>query len=115
MFKLTQTPAYWWPVTVRQPSIDKPGELVDAKFEVEFLWLDDDAHDALMVTVNAERQRDRDFVPHVVRSVRQVADEDGNELPFTPELFAQMLKTTGVATAIAKQYFVSRSEAAEKN
>ena len=36
MFKFMQSPAYWWPATIKIPAEDDPGKMLVLSFEVQF-------------------------------------------------------------------------------
>ena len=113
MFKLKQKPSYWWPVTFQQP--DDGGKVVEQTIEVEYHRFDEDEHEALCKESAEQRMGDRAFARRVVRCVRNVVDEAGQPLPFNSDTFTELLKVPGLATAIVREYFASRVQAAEKN
>lgn len=115
MFKLTQSPAYWWPVRFTLPSDAEAGKHAEHGFEVQFKRLDVAQHEALMTRTESERLDDRRFCQEVVTSFRDVLDERDVEIPFSPSALDQMLHVPGVAMAVAKAYFASREGAPEKN
>lgn len=115
MFKLTQSPAYWWPVLFRLPSDAESGKHVEHGFDVQFKRLDVAQQAALMERTEKERFDDRAFSKEVVTSFRHVLDDRDAEVPFSDGALDQLLHVPGVATAVAKAYFASREDAPEKN
>jgi hypothetical protein len=115
MFKIEHEPRYWWPVTVHSPDPARPGEFTEQQFEIELRWVDDDVHDEWYQRVQSQDLKDRQAMPEMCTAFRGVLQEDGTPLACTPETLALLLRKGGVATAVAKAYFASRRQAAEKN
>ncbi len=113
MFSIALTPTYWWPVTVQVAQ--DGGAFAESTFEVEFTRLDDDEFKALLDDVRARGRTDRETVPDLVRSFRNVINGSGVQVPFNAESLAVLLKISGVASAIVRAYFQSRTEAARGN
>lgn len=115
MFRLTQSPTYFWPVEFELPDEDKPGELVKHGFDALFARLDVDQHQALMDDTVKQGLSDRDFARRVIKGWRKVLEDNGNdEMPFTVPKLDEMLKISSIATAIAKAYMESRGLIVEK-
>lgn len=123
MFKLMQSPAYWWPVTVRQPAEDDPGKFVSTTFEVKFTRKTADEQQAWLDDTRTALRTDADYVrlPHgeppspLVVGFRKVFLMDDSEVAFADTTLAQLLQVPGVGTAIAKAYLESNDQAAAKN
>lgn len=115
MFKLQDDPRYWWPVKVQQPHPEDAEQTVETSFEAEFKWLDDDAHDDYVKKAGEQRLDDRQAVPEVFTGFRKVFDDNDVEVPCTPDTMRRLLAQPGVATCIARTYFVSRREVVLKN
>jgi hypothetical protein len=113
MFQLDYKPTYWWPVIVRRPQADKPGELAEHRFEVQFQWLDDADHAAMMTDAAARSLTDTEAMKPLVLGIRKIADAAGKPLESTPDNIARVL--AGHGTDVAHAYFASRREAAQKN
>lgn len=115
MFKIDTNRSYWWPVLVRRPDADKPGQMAEHKFEVQLRWLDDAEHKAWLERVGKDKLEDGQAVEELVSSFRDVQGRDGSLLEPTPANLKLLLAEQGVGTAIARAYFGSRERAAEKN
>lgn len=90
-FVLTREHVYTWPITVSIPDPDKPGEIVEQKFNMTFRALPIDEAEkldaeiqALPVEQQAARQHD-----HLRRLAQgwddQVVGDDGKPVPFSTE------------------------------
>ena len=115
MFKLAQSPAYWWPVSFSLPSDTDPGKRQDHGFEAQFKRLDNAQYQALMERVESERLVDGLFCKEVMQSFRGVLDDRDTEIPFSEQALQQLMLVPGVAMATAKAFFASRDGAPEKN
>lgn len=120
MFKLMKEATYWWPVKIKRPSETTPGEFEESTLRVRYRYFKESEHDALL-GVLSERAKagtpisDADFSRRVVCELGDVAGEDGQLLPPTPQLLNQVLDEPGVARAIVQAYFDSRLGVLEKN
>ncbi|WP_092930071.1 hypothetical protein [Rhizobium sp. 9140] len=121
---MVKTLTTWWPVTVYEPSPEKPGTFAEYEFEVEMEILDRDAvkantdkRDAILAEAindpSAEnvkkvnhRLADQELsvLQRVVRNWRQVEDDDGNALLFTPDAFLQAMKRDHIRQGINVAY-----------
>ena len=115
MFKLMQSPAYWWPVTLQQPAEDKPGELVATTFEVQFLRKTAAEQQAWLDEVRTKTLSDAQYVRPLVAGFRQVFDAVDQAVAFTPSALEQLLNVPGAASAMTRAYFESNGQAAQKN
>ena len=123
MFKLMKEAAYWWPVTIKRPSQERPGELDEDVIRVRYRYLKQTQHDALMEELKQSREAgapidDKQFAKRVVLELADIVDDDGQPMAYTPELFELVLNEPGetpAATAITKAYFDSRAGVLEKN
>jgi hypothetical protein len=90
-FTLSKSHLYWWPVTVRLPDPENPGQIVEQVLRVQFEPRSRDqqleAQEAAAKLTNL-----RDIIAHdiaearaVVRNWDDVIGEDGQLVPFTPE------------------------------
>jgi hypothetical protein len=113
MFQLDTKPTYWWPVVVRLPNPDKPGEITEHRFEAQFAWQSDDEHDALLADAHERKLNDTVAMATVLKGIRKIAGADGKPMESTPENIALVLQHHG--SHIARAYFDSRHKAAQKN
>ncbi len=65
MFKVKKNLTCWWPVTVKEPDADKPGEIRESVFEVEFV-----------IPGRAERKRLADEREALLKAWREADDAD---------------------------------------
>lgn len=65
MFKVKKNLTCWWPVTVKEPDPEKPGEILESEFEVEFA-----------IPGRAERKRLSDEREALLKSLRETEDAD---------------------------------------
>lgn len=115
MFKLTAAATYWWPVSFRVPSADKPGKWDTAEFEAQFRYLSNEEHNALLAEIHEKRMSDRQVAPRVVADFRGVTDDNGDVVVFNAAALDKLTNMPGVDSAIARAYFDSRTEAPAKN
>lgn len=97
-FKLAETYRYWWPVTVRVPDPENAGKILEQKFRALFEPMDRDEQMAESEKA-AGLKTVRELVDHeietalrVVKSWDGVTGDDGNLVPFTPDLLKQALR-----------------------
>ncbi|WP_428419186.1 hypothetical protein [Methylibium sp.] len=115
MFRLTQSPTYFWPVEFELPDEDQPGKFVKHGFDAMYARLDVDAHQALIDETMNKALSDCEFARRVLRGWRNVLEDDGKtQMPFSAAKLDQLLKVTNVGTAIAKGYMESRGVIVEK-
>lgn len=74
-FKITDTYLFWWPVTVRMPDPDKPGEILPQSFEMRFEALGADEADALDKSFDGDVQASIDFVEREKALLRRIAKD----------------------------------------
>lgn len=115
MFKIAAATTYWWPVIVRQPSQDKPGEIDEFSFEVEYRYLGQAENAALLAEVGKDSLLDRQVAHRIVVNFRGVETAAGAALPFSTEALDMLTNEPGVDYAIVHTYFNSRDKAARKN
>lgn len=113
MFKLTQSPTYWFPVELFQLGADGAVERVE--IDVLFARLSVDEEEALLAEVHAHKLLDRSVAPRLMRGWRKVADEAGAELPWSEPNRDAFLNIAGNATQVMRAYFTSRNQAALGN
>jgi hypothetical protein len=115
MFRIETDPAFWWPVTVRRPAPDKPGEFVALKFEAQYRWLSDADYDALLRECVDKQLLVADVVPRVCMGFRHVQHEDGSPMESNAANLALLCAQQGVPRALWDTYRECRDKAAEKN
>lgn len=109
-FKLTDTPRYWWPVTVRMPSPDQPGKIVNQTLKLLFEPQSRSAAiDEAEALASLENPRDRAEaemrqLKGVVTNWDDVTDDDGGAVAFSDEAFARALEFTWFRTAVYAAY-----------
>lgn len=115
MFQLVEEATYWWPIKVRAPAADDPGNFEEFDFDVKFLYLDTDQHKALTVEAAENKLEDPQMVERIVVGFRKVVLPSGADLVFSEDNLRRLAKVHGVAFAIVREYWTSRKEAQEKN
>lgn len=109
-FILAETLRYWWPVTVRVPSRDIAGEMVEQHFEMLF---EPEGQDAAVErakalaadpTPHAIAQAQRDHLATVCRGWRGVVDDTGGEVPFSAEFLGQALQMSWFRAGVSAAY-----------
>jgi len=108
MFKLIDDPELiWWPVVIEQPA--DGGAVNKHKIECQFLLLDEDAYAEHAV------QGDAKFIRHTLRDWKLVADEKGNDIPFSKKALGQLIARGYVQVAIVRAYNEMRLGYVRKN
>ena len=116
MFKLAQSPTYWWTVKVRQAAAGEQANTVETvDFDVEFVRLDDEGITAFGMRSRAADLSLAQMCCEVVRNWRNVIGDDGATLPYTQQTGERVFKMAGVGAAVMDAFFGSRLPAAEKN
>lgn len=113
MFKLTQSPAYWWPVELLQ--VEPDGEVAVATLRVQLRRLTVDEEDALMHETAAQALSDVEVARRVVLGMADLLDEHGAAVPYSDAARDKVLAQPGAASAIVAAFFSSRSQAALGN
>lgn len=117
MFQLVQSPTYWWPVHVIQPTGgDQAGKVGTIVLEVEYHRLDEDGFDALCKQIAATKPKDRALAAQLMKAFRHQPEGSDSKVAYSsPEQVAQLLNVPGAGSAIVNAFFESRAPAAEKN
>jgi hypothetical protein len=113
MFKLTETPVYWWPVELL--TVDAEGQIGSATVDVQFRRLTVDEETALMADTREHALSDLDVSRRILTGLRRVVDEHGVEPPWSDALRDAFLAKPGVASAVVAAFFLSRNQAALGN
>lgn len=113
MFKITQSPTYWWPVTLLQVAQD--GSIDAVEIDVQFRRLSVHQHAALLQRATDEKLLDTDIARQILTNWRKVVDGDGAELPFNEANLDAFLAMPGNGTAIVGEFLLSRDQGALGN
>lgn len=114
-FILSDSPRYWWPVTVMVPDNDAPGTFVEQTFKVLFEPRDQDAEkaerDRILAIEDAGEQlkADRASLAAVIKKWDDIVDPDKSPVPFTPKHVDQLLKQPWARFAVWKAYHESQN------
>lgn len=121
-FRVKPNNRFWWPVEVKLPSPEKPGEFETQGFEVEFEAIGrKEAHDmdevaARAATVEEVFNAEMNLLKRVVRDWRGVEDDKGKALAFSTEAFEAACDFPWTRRAIYDSYTQAVSgEARRKN
>ena len=90
-FKLTKSHRYWWPVTVRIPDPENPGQIIEQVLKVqfepksreEFLAAQEKA--AKLTSLRALTEHEVAEARDIIRDWDDVHDDDGLLVPFSPQ------------------------------
>lgn len=115
MFKFMQSPAYWWPATIKIPAEDDPGKMLVLSFEVQFKRETATEQQTRLDANRAAQQSDATYVRPLIVGFRKLLADDDTEVPFNADSLTELLDVPGAGTALARAYFESNSEAAAKN
>lgn len=109
-FRLVKTPVFWWPVVVRVPDPVRAGAIIEQRFEMEFEALGRAEALALRnevqaLTDPAERdRREHALLERVCRNWREVDDEEGRSVPFSPDAFAAAMQQSWFRAGVYAAY-----------
>jgi hypothetical protein len=101
VFKLSQSPNYYWPVEVKIAT--DGGSFQTETFDAHFKRPSQDQIDKIVQQTLAGEITDQDVVREYMVGWRGVTSE-GVEVPFSQQALAQMLSITGAAAAIVKAF-----------
>lgn len=124
MFVFVPNLTCWWPVKVQQPDPEKPGQMTEYSFEIEFEILDrdetrrmDDERTALLKQVETDASEENlrkiqdeleaqavSSFRRVIRNWRGIVDEDKNPVPFSEATFAAAMRHNRIRAAINRAY-----------
>ncbi|MBD8890148.1 hypothetical protein [Roseibium litorale] len=104
-FRLSDTYAFWWPVTVRLPDPEKSGQIMDQSFEARFLMIGGDR----LAALDGEGAKGHAVLKEVWIGWRGVEDEEGGEASFTPEARDRCLDYAHVRLALYTAYLEASS------
>lgn len=122
-FIIAKKKEFWWPVTVVQPSDAAPGEMAESAFEARFEALPSEEALALGKTMRAADGVDgmvaaeNAMIGRVVTGWRDVEDQDGKPIAFSPEALAAACRWAWFRAGVVKAYHkaMSGEEARLKN
>lgn len=110
-FVLKKSPTYTWPVTTHVPADD--GKKLIQQFEATFAVMPLDK--VAILTGAAGTDIDGALLNEILVGWSDVKDDEGNDVPFTPETRDQALALPYVRTALFAAYQDSISGAKRKN
>lgn len=111
MFKLKKPESLLWPVVIDVPRDDGTGETDPHQIQVRFQYLDVDEQQKLFDPKDKSGAKVRDFV----KGWAHIQDDDGNDLPFSPENLDKVMQVPYVAVAVNRAFFECQSGKREKN
>ena len=107
MFRIVTKHLFWWPIVVRVPSPDLPGAIAEQTFAMQFEAITDERARAIEATPGEAvdlAERTKDFIVAVSRGWRDVEDEDGVAVPFSPEALRSLAGFSWVRTGVIEAY-----------
>ncbi|MBO0346044.1 hypothetical protein J0X15_12495 [Roseibium sp. CAU 1637] len=104
-FRLSDTYAFWWPVTVKMPDPDKPGKVLDQSFEAQFLMIGSER----LAALDGEGGDQHAVLKEVWTDWRGVEDENGSEAEFSDEARDRCLDYAHVRLALYTAYLEASS------
>lgn len=109
-FILSPTDRYWWPVIVRIPDPQNPGQILEQTFKAEFEPLTPE-EESRAAEVAAGLNSMREILDHsiaqaarVVKNWDGVVDELANPVPFSPEMLRLALGKTWFRIGVNEAY-----------
>lgn len=112
MFKLNQSPAFWWPVKINVP-VDN-GEFFKASFDAEFKRLPMSGIEQMQEDVLRGRLTDREAAKQLIVNWRGVED-DGQAVSFSTAALERLLEVPNMAACVAAAYAEAISGQKRKN
>jgi hypothetical protein len=112
-FVLKQSDSYVWPVTVEIP-IDG-GRFDRQTFDAEFKRLPQARNNAIVAAAKAEATTDLEVADEVLVGWKGIADDAGEDVPYSETAKAQLLDVPGVSAALVEAYLKSLIGAKRKN
>lgn len=97
-FMLSKSYRYWWPVTVRAPDPENPGQIVEYHLKVQFEpkgraeMLDAQEAAAAMTSLRALTDHEVTQARDMIKNWDGVIDAEKNIVPFSPDLLEQALQ-----------------------
>jgi hypothetical protein len=109
--KLSQSPTFWWPVTVMVP-VDG-GRHDKQSFDIEFARLSVSESEKLVSGIVSGEISEFDGFRQMVKGWRGVVDDNG-DVPFSETILRQLLEIPTMAIAIIQAYKDANSEVARR-
>lgn len=108
-FVLASEHLYWWPVTVEMPHPDKAGQWVKQSFTMQFAAIDEDdarkkAREIAKMPEEDRGDHQHDMLISACRNWRDVADENGSDITFSPETLRLALNQPWFRAAVYNAY-----------
>lgn len=112
MFKLSQSPTFWWPVTVAFAA--DGGRHQKETFDAEFRRVPQSRLREMREAIERGEMGDAEFVREVMAGWRGVSD-GGDEVPFSETALGRMMEIPGAAAAVVVAYAEAQSGLVRKN
>ncbi|MCI5097527.1 MAG: phage tail assembly chaperone [Rhodobacteraceae bacterium] len=113
-FVLADAPRYWWPVTVKIPNDDQPGEFIEQTFKLLFEPRDREeeksVRDRILGLKDGPQQiaADRDALAEVIKGWDDVVGPDKAPVEFTSENLDRLLRQSWAIVPAWKAYHESQ-------
>lgn len=111
-FRLVEHPRYWWPMVVRLPDPDKPGEVIEQQLEVLLQARPQDELIADQRRINAMSDpveqviAEREALKEAIKGWRGVVGDDGADVTFSPDVLDRAMQHSwfraGLSRALAE-------------
>lgn len=98
----------WWPVTIHEPR--DGGGAIDHKVRVQYEILEETEKDQEIADGG-----DKGFLNRVVHDWKDFMEEDGTQIPCTPETRYDFFETSWIRRAVVETYFVAAAGGRRKN
>ncbi|MDQ2069316.1 hypothetical protein [Natronospira bacteriovora] len=110
MFVIRKHNDVWWEVPISEPDPDNPGQVREVTFEVKFRLLKRSELEAFNERIKSfkkgaeqDRLAEETLLNHVLDWRNGPLDEDGKQVPFTPENLKAVMDHQVAAWAIGQQ------------
>jgi hypothetical protein len=113
MFKIGSSESYSWPVTITLP--DNEGKFSKQDLTAVFKRLSQTETEILMTDAAAGKLKDREIAAQILMDWKNIVDDSGNQVPFTPALRDQVLNISTVAGQIVRAWIESLAVGKTKN
>lgn len=113
MFKISQSPSYYWTVHFSFPS--EKGGFEKANFDCLFKRLTQTRINEIISMAGSGEITDAKIAQEIVQGWRGITDSNGEEVPFSQSALDQLLDVPMMATSISSSFIESLSDARRKN
>lgn len=115
MFVLKKNYTYFWPVTVESPK--DGGGFEKFSFEVEFKQIPDSRIKKIFVAPEEEMEKinDKNLCKEVISNWKDIKDEKGDDIIFSPSNLDKLLEVPTVAKSLVTSYLESLAGSKAKN